>query len=238
MPVKLFLLFLIGIILFGFAADYQKRHPAVPADAQIVRYVAVGDSYTYGQGAGQGQDWPTLLTRDLQNHQVRIELVRNLGKNGWTSQQVIDYQLPEFKQLQPTFATLLIGVNDWVQGVSHKDFQTRFSYLLTQMIQTLPNKDRIIVLTIPNYSATPVGVGLGLRGGNSAGISEFNAIIVEEAAKQGVRVVDLYPLSQAMRTNPELVSPDGLHPSAQEYALWEKEIFPIAYQLVGPVAGQ
>jgi len=35
-----------------------------------------------------------------------------------------------------------------------------------------------------------------------------------------------------MGTDRSLVGPDGLHPSAKEYAEWEKIVFPIALDLL------
>lgn len=44
--------------------------------------------------------------------------------------------------------------------------------------------------------------------------------------------VDIFPISQQMKNNKELVAADGLHPSAKEYAIWETLIFPAAKQLL------
>jgi hypothetical protein len=44
--------------------------------------------------------------------------------------------------------------------------------------------------------------------------------------------VDLYTLSLEMKSNSALVAADGLHPSALEYAKWEKLIFPVAKSML------
>jgi hypothetical protein len=36
-----------------------------------------------------------------------------------------------------------------------------------------------------------------------------------------------------MKDNPDLVAPDGLHPSGKEYAAWESIIFPEAKKVLG-----
>ena len=48
----------------------------------------------------------------------------------------------------------------------------------------------------------------------------------------GLPVVDIFELSKKMGTDGSLVAADGLHPSAKEYAEWEKIIFPIALELL------
>jgi lysophospholipase L1-like esterase len=64
------------------------------------------------------------------------------------------------------------------------------------------------------------------------GILSFNKIIAEEARNRGLRVVDVFPLSKEMRDDSSLVARDGLHPSAKEYAEWEKVIFPVVFELL------
>ena len=202
------------------------------ADNQKIRYVAIGDSYSIGEGASPEQSWPAILTRHLNENGLHVDLVANPSVTGWTTQQAIDRELPIFVQSKPTFATLQIGVNDWVQGVDEKTFRKRFTLLLDQMLALLPDKKRLLIVTIPDFGVTPTG-GRYARGRNiSEGLTRFNEIINEEAKKRGLKVVDVFPLSQAVKNDPSLVGADGLHPSAKEYAEWEKIIFPIALDLL------
>ena len=100
------------------------------------------------------------------------------------------------------------------------------------MLKVLPNKNRLLVVTIPDFGVTPTGPRYA-RGRNiSNGILSFNKIIAEEARNRGLRVVDVFPISKKMGTDPALVAADGLHPSAKEYAEWEKIIFPAALELL------
>ena len=47
----------------------------------------------------------------------------NLGVNGFTSRDVIEVELPQLAALRPDFVTLLIGVNDVVQGVPEATYR-------------------------------------------------------------------------------------------------------------------
>lgn len=197
-----------------------------------IRYVAIGDSYSIGEGATPDESWPAILTRHLNENGLHVDLVANPSVTGWTTQQAIDRELPIFVQSKPTFATLQIGVNDWVQGVDEKTFRKRFTFLLDEMLALLPDKKRLLIVTIPDFGVTPTG-GRYARGRNiSEGLTRFNEIINEEAKKRGLKVVDVFPLSQWVKNDPSLVGPDGLHPSAKEYAEWEKIIFPAALDLL------
>ena len=64
------------------------------------------------------------------------------------------------------------------------------------------------------------------------GLAEFNGIIKWEAARRGLKVVDIFALSQKMKNDSKLTAPDGLHPSAKEYGRWEEMIFPVTQKLL------
>ena len=197
-----------------------------------IRYAVIGDSYSCGEGASPKESWPTLLAQHLKVSGVDVDLVSNPSVTGWTTKDAIDRELPKFVAANPTFATLLIGVNDWVQGVDETTFRNRCSYLLDQMLAVLPNKKRLLVVTIPDFGVTPTGPKYS-RGRNiHEGILQFNQIVTEEARKRGLEVVDIFPVSKKMGQDKSLVAKDGLHPSAKEYAEWEKIIFPAALELL------
>ncbi|MEP7015138.1 MAG: SGNH/GDSL hydrolase family protein [Verrucomicrobiota bacterium] len=197
-----------------------------------IRYVAIGDSYSIGEGASKDESWPALLTRHLNGKVLHVDLVANPSVTGWTTQQAIDRELPVFVESKPNFATLQIGVNDWVQGVDEKTFHQRFNCLVDQMLEVLHDKNRLLIVTIPDFGVTPTGSKYA-RGRNiSEGIASFNKIITDESNKRGLRVVDVFELSKQMGSDPTLIAKDGLHPSAKEYAEWEKLIFPVALELL------
>jgi acyl-CoA thioesterase I len=201
-------------------------------EVQRIRYAVVGDSYSCGEGATLKESWPALLTQHLSAQGLHVDLVSNPSVTGWTTKDAIDRELPKFVNSNPNFATLLIGVNDWVQGVDEATFRNRFSYLLDQMLAVLPDKKRLLVMTIPDFGVTPTGPKYSRSRNIHEGIMHFNQIVTEEARKRGLTVVDIFPLSKKMGKDKSLVAKDGLHPSAKEYAEWEKIIFPIALELL------
>ena len=197
-----------------------------------IRYAVIGDSYSIGEGASLNESWPAVLTQRLNAQGLQIDLVANPSRTGWTTQQAIDHELPVFVAAKPDFATLQIGVNDWVQGIDAETFRKHFALLADQMLKVLPNKNRLLVVTIPDFGVTPTGPRYARGRDISAGISQFNAVLTGEAARRGLRVVDVFPISKKMGTDAALVAADGLHPSAKEYSEWEKIIFPAALELL------
>ena len=225
---KYFPLYFLFLLCFFFG-DHES-----PAQNQSIRYVALGDSYTIGTGAIPEESWPAVLTRRLQEKNISIQLMANLGRNGWTSQNVIEYQLPVLKKLKPNFVTLLIGTNDWVQGVPPETFRKNIKFLMDEILATVPSQNSFVVLTVPDFSLMPSGHFYGGGRNISQGLAAFNAIIQEEAKKRNLLVVDIYTFSQTLESDSSLVSSDGLHPSAKAYALWADFILPQVEKLFSP----
>lgn len=214
-----------------FLNNYRANEPTV-YDKDTARYVAIGDSYSSGEGATPEESWPSLLTKHLQDSGIKIELIANPSVTGFTTQQAIDLELPIYKKSDPTFATLLIGANDWVRGVNENTFRKNLIVLIDEMQKDLPDKNKMLIITIPDFSVTPQGLNFGNGLDIAEGIAGFNEIIKEEAGKRNIKVVDIYPLSQSAKDDPELTASDGLHPSAKHYALWEEVVYPQAYELL------
>jgi lysophospholipase L1-like esterase len=80
-----------------------------------MRYVALGDSYTIGTSVPAEDRFPDQLVRALPD--VGLELVANLGVDGYTTADLIRDELPALVGLTPELVSLLIGVNDVVQGI-------------------------------------------------------------------------------------------------------------------------
>src|SRR5437764_10744035 len=168
----------------------------------------------------------------MNSQELHVDLVSKPSVTGWTTKGAIDRELPKFVNSNANFATLLIGVNDWVQGIDETTFRNRFSYLLDQMLAVLPNKKHLLVVTIPDFGVTPTSPKYSRGRSIHEGVMQFNQIVTEEARKRGLSVVDIFPLSKKMGKDKSLVAKDGLHPSAKEYAEWEKIIFPAALELL------
>jgi lysophospholipase L1-like esterase len=184
----------------------------------VLRYGVVGDSYSNGEGVGLEHSWPAQLAR-----RIGAEVVVNNSVTGWTSQQAIDHQLEDFRRAQPEVATLQIGVNDWVQGVSAETFRANLRTLLDEMLSVVGAPERLIAVTIPDFSVTPDGANYTHGRDATAGLASFNAIIEEECAARDVSVVDVFELARD-------TADDGLHPSAQQLAQWTDGIEPVARQ--------
>jgi acyl-CoA thioesterase-1 len=201
---------------------------------KALKYIAFGDSYTICTGTNtDAEHWPNILVKHLNDAGIPIELSFNPSRNGFSTQNLISNELPLLKTNTLDFATLLIGVNDWVRQTDIESYHKNLNYIIDEIQKKLSNKKRLILITIPDFGVTPQGAGYGSGRDISKGILQFNDIIRAEAKKRGLVCVDIFSISRQMKDNKELVAGDGLHPSAKEYAIWENLIFPEAKKLLG-----
>lgn len=199
---------------------------------QTIRYVALGDSYTIGTGAEEEESWPVVLTKHLKENKVNIELIANPSASGRTTEGIINYGLPILDESKATFVTLFIGVNDWVIGSDIISFQKNLISIIEHIQKQLPDKSKLVLITLPDFGVTPSGKNFSHGRDISKGIAEFNKIISSEANKRKLPIADLFEVSKKMGTNPDWISPDGLHPSAKGYKVWEESIYSVVYPLL------
>lgn len=192
-----------------------------------LRYVALGDSYTIGTSVEESARWPNQLVRRLSaGDGPALDLVANLGVNGFTSADVIDAELPQLEVLAPAFASLLVGVNDIVQGVPAARYRGNVDRILDAFLARLP-ATRIVAVATPDYTVTPRGASFGDPRRQSAGIAGNNAILRDRAGTRGIAFVDVFEVSLLAAGDRTLVASDGLHPSGTQYALWVDLIEPV-----------
>ena len=189
-----------------------------------MRYVALGDSYTIGTAIPREEAFPEQLVRSRPN--LGLELVANLGVNGYTTADLIRDELPALNALAPEFVTLLIGVNDVVQGIPAVTYESNVVDILDALQARLP-PDRIVTIAIPDYTATPAGADYGDPDDQHDAIVADNAIMARLSRERGIAFVDIFDLSLRAAEDRSLVADDGLHPSGRQYGLWVERIAPV-----------
>ena len=196
-------------------------------DANPIRYVAIGDSYTVATGIDEKDSWPSQLTQKLKTAGIEINLIEILGMRGATSQQTLNEVIPLLKNLKPEFISLLIGVNDWIrEGVSSSKFKIRIKNLIDRIQSNLPPPRKLLLVTIPDFSCSPQKKNWGYGKSATNGITRLNKILSTEAVLRNLVIVDIYPLSQNLCSQFGMFSDDGVHPSALQYSKWVDLIFP------------
>jgi lysophospholipase L1-like esterase len=187
-----------------------------------MRYVALGDSYTIGTSVPPTDRFPDQLVRRVPG----LELIANLGVNGYTTADLIRDELPALTRLKPDLVTLLIGVNDVVQGIPAATYDANVLEILDVLLAALPPAG-VLAISIPDYTVTPAGADYGDPHAKHAGIVEANGIMARRIGERDIAFVDIFDLSLAAAGDRTLVAEDGLHPSGAQYARWVDRIAPI-----------
>lgn len=216
----------VGLFVAGCAVSGERPTPTV------LRYVAIGDSYTIGTSVDPPERFPDQLVAALGSDAPTLDLAANLGVNGYTSADLIREELPALEGLDPDFATVLIGVNDVVQSVPIEMYEANVATILDAVLAHLP-ADRIVTVAIPDYTVTPAGADYGDPTRQRDGIVANNAVMERLARKRGIAYVDIVDLSRRAADDRSLVADDGLHPSGAQYRLWVERILPVVAHLIG-----
>jgi acyl-CoA thioesterase I len=198
-----------------------------PEDGGL-RYVALGDSYTIGTAVEEAERWPNQLVARVEG----LELVANLGVNGFTSGDVIANQLPALDGHEPDFVTLLVGVNDVVQGVPEEGYASNVRVIVDALVERLP-PNRIACVATPDYTRTPQGAAFGDPVQQAAAIERVNAILRTVCEQYEIAfVAETHAISLDAADDPALVAADGLHPSGEQYRRWTDAIAPVVADLL------
>jgi lysophospholipase L1-like esterase len=193
------------------------------------KYLALGDSYTIGQGVLESERFPAQIVSLLP---ARIRKPEYIAVTGWTTANLINAINDQNPRGPYDLVTLLIGVNDQYQGVDTATYRTRFTQLLQRAVQLAGAKPtHVFVLSIPDYSATPF-VPQADKQRVAREIDLFNAINRQITTQSNITYVDITPSTRQVATNASLIASDGLHPSGMEYKKWAEMLAPLIKQVL------
>ena len=193
------------------------------------RFLALGDSYTIGEGVDDRDRWPLQLARLLRLRGVAIADPQLVAKSGWSTDELadaIDAQVGQGSlDARYGLVSLQIGVNNQYRGRSVEEFSIEFRYLLSRAIAFaggLPA--HVLVLSIPDWGCTPFARASGRdRCEIARDLDAFNEEIAAACADRKVTFMDITDLTR-LPEHAGLLVADGLHPAAGMYALWAARI--------------
>jgi lysophospholipase L1-like esterase len=198
----------------------------------MIRFLALGDSYTVGEGVDPTESWPVLLVALLRREGRAVAEPTIVACTGWTTDELAARLAAATWDEDYSLTSLLIGVNDQYRGRSPEEYRLQFRALLQRSVRlTSADPSRVIVLSIPDWGATPFA-GSHDRAIIAAEIDRFNAISLEESQRVGAHHVDVTTVSRKAGGDKSLLASDGLHPSAELYKRWVEAIAPIARNIL------
>jgi lysophospholipase L1-like esterase len=196
------------------------------AQDKPLTYLALGDSYTIGEGVPAAENFPNQLVSLIRKKGTRISDPQIIAKTGWTTDELMNAikgatLLPKYDQV-----TLLVGVNNQYRGRSVDEYSLQFEILLLRAIQLAGGDNtHVTVVSIPDWGATPFAREKGKdRAKVTEEINAFNKENRDIAYRYKVKYVDITPGSREAMIDPELLTQDNLHPSGKEYGRWANAI--------------
>ena len=201
-----------------------------------MRFLALGDSYTIGEGVTDDARWPNQLTRDLRARGFALDDPQLIARTAWTTDELAD-AIASASPCGPfDLVTLMVGVNDQYRSREVQSFADEYAKLLHRAVALAGDEpERVVAISIPDWGATPFAEGRD-RPRISAEIETYNGRAAALARGAGVHWLDVTAISRAMREDASLVIEDKLHPSVEMYRRWAALVEPVAAKILAAAA--
>ena len=229
----------LGLIFF-FANSCQddfndiKELNAFENNGQIIendiRFLALGDSYSVGEGLEDQKNWPERLFDSLKKNED--DLFTIIGETGFSTSELTLTFENTILEKPYNLISIQIGVNDQFRGTSSTIFKEDFQGLLKRIKENKQTRNAsIFVVSIPDWSSTPFGADWD-RSKITKEIDEYNTVLKQICNLNNLLFIDITKISRSDPNNWAYVTPDGLHPSALMYGLWLDEIYSLVKRLL------
>ena len=209
------LILLIALVAFS-CCSVKNTNESEPFQPRTIKLLSLGDSYTIGESVCETCRFPEQLKEGLKpsfNLQTTFEL-KVIATTGWTTTNLINAIANDNTASNYDLVTLLIGVNNQYQNKPFSLYETEFPELVaTAITKAKGNKNKVIVVSIPDYAFTPFGQNNGNPTTISEQLNQYNAFAQNYCEQNNITFVNITDITREGLNNPELVASDGLHPS-------------------------
>jgi lysophospholipase L1-like esterase len=190
----------------------------------IHSYLALGDSYTIGEGLPLYESFPYQAVQLLRRNGHAFHAPEIVAKTGWTTFELAEHLIHTHLNTAYDFVSLLIGVNNQYRGLSEQEYAADFEFLLKKAIHFAGEKhDHVVVLSIPDWGITPFANGKDAIKIASE-IDRYNDAKKRLTEHCHCHYIDITPGTREAQHNSKLLAADKLHPSAIEYARWAEKM--------------
>ncbi|GGD19437.1 SGNH/GDSL hydrolase family protein [Flavobacterium orientale] len=228
-----YIFLILNLLFFGCSNNDETFPDTQNSIERHIKYLALGDSYTIGQSVCDACRFPEQLKDSLKNYLNASDTisVKVVAQTGWTTTNLKTGIINENLIAQYDLVTLLIGVNNQYQNSPFLLYETEFPELLqTAIFLAKGDKNRVIVISIPDYAFTPFGQSSSNPESISAQLDNYNLFAKNYAESQGINFVNITDITRDGLNNPLLVASDNLHPSELAYSKFVERLLPIAKQ--------
>ncbi len=200
-----------------------------------IAYLALGDSYTIGEGAAHADCWPVQLAGLARTHGLQLAEPEIIAQTGWTTAELQEAIAASGNHHHDYgLVSLLIGVNNQYRGQSLALYRAEFQQLLaTAQGYAGGQAGRVVVLSIPDWGQTPFAEGQDRAPAQlSHEIDQFNAVAQAECQAAGVAFVGITDLTRAAAGDARQFTSDGLHYTGPQMRQWATRALPVVQALL------
>lgn len=186
-----------------------------------MRYLALGDSYTICTGSSEeSKSWPAIVASRLEAKTGQQVELSNPAVNGYTTLDLIREELPLVARLQPDLVSLLIGVNDLVQGRTLAQYDSS----LSEIYDAIADR-KVFAVSIPSWYFVPAAAQFGGADHVEKLTRLFNDVGREHAVAHGFTWIDITAVSRSRIGSRGWIASDDLHPGDAQYSAWADVIW-------------
>jgi lysophospholipase L1-like esterase len=221
------------LVLLLIGCSTENISTTNPEPNKIIKYLALGDSYTIGQSVCETCRFPIQLQTELKNNLTPkdVFITNIIAQTGLTTTNLKSAISAQSPSNDYDFVTLLIGVNNQYQNRPFSLYELEFPELVNIAVTKVKGiKANVIVVSIPDYAYTPFGNGNTTI---SAQIDTYNAFAENYCIQNNITFVNITDITRQGLLQPNLVASDGLHPSEIAYSKFVERIFPKAKIILG-----
>jgi len=210
-------------ILFFLAMHLSINSQGLTADREI-NMLALGDSYTIGEGVEVNERWPHQFAARLAEAGVPVKEPDYIATTGWTTAELLEGIAARLDRSRVyDLVSILIGVNNQYRKLDRDLYEPELRLIINQALEAAGgDTTRLFMLSIPDYAYTPFGKGARRI---SKEIDGYNEIAKKVAADYGFDFHNITPVSRKGLADPGLLAADDLHPSTRQYGLWVDELW-------------
>ena len=189
-------------------------------------FIALGDSYTIGEGVNEDERWPNQFVDVAYENGVDFDQPMIIAETGWKTYDLLNAINQTNFTKKYDYISLLIGVNNQFNSRPIDEFEEDLNKLMDEMKRIKKNDGSIIIISIPDWGYTPFGESSDMSD-ISEQINLFNSSLRKFATTNGLKYVDVTEISRRGINEPDLITNDNLHPSGIMYLEWAKKIYNI-----------
>ena len=189
-------------------------------------FIALGDSYTIGEGVNEDERWPNQFVDVAYENGVDFDQPMIIAETGWKTYDLLNAINQTNFTKKYDYISLLIGVNNQFNSRPIDEFEEDLDKLMDEMKRIKKNDGSIIIISIPDWGYTPFGESSDMSD-ISEQINLFNSSLRKFATTNGLKYVDVTEISRRGINEPDLITNDNLHPSGIMYLEWAKKIYNI-----------